>query len=419
MERAELSERLGAGRLRSPGRGTVVCEADPVRFQSVFADAVAAGGPVFLADPAWRESERREFAALIASHPAGTTDPEEDRGWLCLPTGGSSGRIKLARHDGYTVAAAVGGFARYFGCQSVSAAGFLPLHHVSGLMAWLRAVMTGGRFRIARWEDVVAGQRPDPPSGDAFVSVVPTQLQRLLLQPEAVAWLRSFRTVFVGGGPVWPDLLDSAARGKLPLALSYGMTETAAMVTALPPEEFALGLRSAGQALPHARVTCDADGTIAVSGESLFRGYFPAFRTGAAEWKTADTGSIDSRGHLHVLGRRDAVIMTGGEKVDPVTVETVLRATGQFQDVVVVGVPDPLWGQVVVACYPEGEPAPDWAQLRSRVEVELSGYRRPKRYVAVAEWPRNAQGKVNREILRQSVLRTSVADSAGGEDRSA
>jgi len=414
MERAELSERLGAGPLRSSGRGTVVCEADPVQFQSAFGDAVAAGGPVFLADPAWRESERREFAALLASRPERATDGDDDRGWLCIPTGGSSGSIKLARHDGHTVAAAVGGFARHFGCQSISAVGFLPLHHVSGLMAWLRAVLTGGRYETARWEDVVAGQRAAPPSSDAFVSVVPTQLQRLLLQPEAVAWLRSFRTVFVGGGPVWPDLLHAADKAKLPLALSYGMTETAAMVTALRPEEFALGLRSAGQALPHARVSCDPDGTIVVAGESLFRGYFPAFRTDGAEWRTADTGSIDARGHLHVLGRRDAVIITGGEKVDPVAVESVLRATGQFQDVVVVGVSDSVWGQVVVACYPAGDPAPDWAQVRSMVEAELSGYRRPKRYVALGDWPRNAQGKVNREILRESVIRTFAEKSGNG-----
>jgi len=418
MERAELSDRLGAGPLRRPGCGTVVCEADPARFQGAFADAVAAGGPVFLADPAWRESERREFAALIASPAAGVTDPDADRGWLCIPTGGSSGRIKLARHDGYTVAAAVGGFARHFGCQSVSAAGFLPLHHVSGLMAWLRTVMTGGRFRIARWDDVFAGRRPEPPSADAFVSVVPTQLQRLLLQPEAVAWLRSFRAVFVGGGPVWPDLLNTATDARVPLALSYGMTETAAMVTALRPEEFARGLRGVGQTLPHARVTCDEDGTITVAGDSLFRGYFPAFRTDGSEWRTADTGLIDGRGHLHVLGRRDAVIITGGEKVDPVAVESVLRATGQFPDVAVIGVPDPVWGQVVVACYPECEPAPDWAQVQSSVEAELSGYRRPKRYVPLANWPRNAQGKVNREMLRQAILQSTADNSAGGDNRS-
>ena len=66
-----------------------------------------------------------------------------------------------------------------------------------------------------------------------MLSLVPTQLQRLLALPAAVAWLRGFRVIFVGGGPVWPELSDAAARAELPVSLSYGLTETAAMVTAL------------------------------------------------------------------------------------------------------------------------------------------------------------------------------------------
>jgi o-succinylbenzoate---CoA ligase len=101
-----------------------------------------------------------------------------------------------------------------------------------------------------------------------------------------------------------------------------------------------------------------------------------------------------------VVGRRDALIISGGEKVDPAEVETALRESGFFTDVAVLGLPDPQWGQIVVACYPaggfSGEVMP-WLPY-------LAAYKRPKRYVAVANWPRNEQGKVSRAVLRERVL---------------
>jgi O-succinylbenzoic acid--CoA ligase len=115
---------------------------------------------------------------------------------------------------------------------------------------------------------------------------------------------------------------------------------------------------------------------------------------------TEDLGRIDERGHLHVLGRRDAVIITGGKKVQPLEVEAALRASGEFDDVAVLGLPDGEWGEAVVACYPSGARAPDLI----RAVGELATYQRPKRFVAIAaaDWPRNTQGKVNRaELLRR------------------
>ena len=143
------------------------------------------------------------------------------------------------------------------------------------------------------------------------------------------------------------------------------MTETAAMVTALRPEEFLAGRRGCGSALPHARVELDADGVIQIAAESLFRGYYPHWREGGGPWPTEDLGRFDEHGSLHVLGRRDAVIITGGEKIEPGEVEAVLRATGQFADVAVIGVPDAEWGEAVVACYPAGTKEPDLGARRT------------------------------------------------------
>jgi O-succinylbenzoic acid--CoA ligase len=115
-------------------------------------------------------------------------------------------------------------------------------------------------------------------------------------------------------------------------------------------------------------------------------------------FETSDLGRIDARGHLEILGRRDAVIISGGEKIQPAEVEAALRATGEFSDVAVIGVPDAEWGQVVVACYPAKERAPDLRAIEEKM-IQVAGFKRPKRYVAISEWPRNLQGKLNRAAL--------------------
>lgn len=399
MERIELIRLLGAGPQAGGPRDAVVEDREPAAFIAKFTAAVTAGGAVFLADPAWGQAERAQFAALVARCAEAETS---DRGWLCIPTGGSSGTVKLARHDERTLAAAVNGFCAHFGVAKVNVVGLLPLHHVSGFMAWMRTVLTGGTYLPASWKAVESGERPALPAGggDWFLSLVPTQLQRLLGDREAEDWLRGFRAVFIGGGPAWPELIEAGLQARLPLAFSYGMTETAAMIAALRPEEFIAGGRGSGTVLPHAKVTLDADGRILIEGASLFRGYWPDLRAEGA-WPTEDLGRFDERGSLHVLGRRDALIITGGEKVDPAEVERVLRGTGQFTDVAVIGVPDARWGEAVVACYPAEFAPHDPASVERVLASHLAGFKHPKRYVALDRWPRNAQGKVNRGALRE------------------
>lgn len=354
-------------------------------------------GFAFLCDPQASAVEEAQVATLLSAAPRAEEGNTE--GWLCIRTGGSAGTVKFARHDEKTVGAAIDGFRRHFGLERVNAIGVLPLHHVSGLMAAARCAATGGRYVPWDWKRLEAGDLPALGEGDWTLSLVPTQLQRLLASERTTDWLRRLARVILGGGPVWPQLADAAAAARVRVSLSYGLTETAAMVTALRPEEFLAGARSSGTALPHARVTVDiADGGVRIAGESIHRGYWPEW-SGAREILTEDLGRIDARGHLHLLGRRDAIIITGGKKVQPADVEAALRASGEFADVAVIGVPDREWGEVVIACYPRGGRAPDV----DRAAAGLAAHQRPKRYVAIDAWPRNAQGKVNRARLRALV----------------
>lgn len=348
-----------------------------------------------MANPAWRPAERAELSRLMGPGKG------DNRGWLMIPSGGASGGLKFARHDGGTVAAAVGGFCAHFGMERVNSVCVLPLHHVSGFMAWMRSALTGGSFLPWSWKEAEGGRYP-PVAPQCCLSLVPTQLQRLIVSDAAVAWLRQFRIIFVGGGPAWEGLLEEAARLELPLSTSYGATETAAMVAALRPEEFLGGMRGCGSALPHARIDM-VDGVVRVAGESIFRGYYPGI-TQERRWTSGDLGSIGSDGSLVILGRSDDLIVTGGKKVSPSEVEAALRLSGEFEDIAVVGIPDPEWGQSVVACHPGGGSAPDAVRVKASLSG-LASFKHPKRYACISPWPRNAQGKINRAELMRLVAR--------------
>ena len=181
------------------------------------------------------------------------------------------------------------------------------------------------------------------------------------------------------------------------------MTESAAMAVALKPAEFLAGARSSGTVLPHASLDVDADGVIALGGGSLFCGYYPGWREEAV-FVTSDTGHLDNTGHLMVSGRRDAVIISGGEKVNPAEVEACLRGAAGFSDVVVVGLPDAEWGQVVVAAYP-ATIVPDWSSLGVAMGRLLAPAKRPKHFIPLDRWPVNSQGKVSRsEVARLAAV---------------
>ncbi len=369
--------------------------------------AMESGGYVFLRDSKWGAAEQAQFEGMIQ---AAAAPCAEGGGWLCIPTGGTGGVLRFARHDEQTLGAAVRGFVEHFGVRQVNVLDVLPAHHVSGLMARIRCAETGGKRVAWTWKQLEAGDWPElPTEGEGwYLSLVPTQLQRLLASASSVERLKKFRAVFLGGGPLWPELVDAAAVAGVPVSICYGMTETAAMVTAQRMEDFAAGDRGCGRAMAHARVEIvdevtgailpqGATGLVRIAGEAIFRGYWPE-ATEERALLTEDLGRLDAQGRLTILGRRDAVIITGGKKVHPAEVEAVLRASGAFDDVAVIGVPDLEWGQVVVACYPLRAEKLDTEKVEAALEG-LVAYKRPKYFLAISSWPRNAQGKIVRTAL--------------------
>lgn len=259
----------------------------------------------------------------------------------------------------------------------------LPLHHVAGLLVLLRGRSCDAPTMVHDGFDATAvAAALDDPAPPTLVALVPTMLHRLL---EAGVEIRRFRRILLGGAAADPALLSRAKRAGAAVVTSYGMTETCG------------GVVYDGVPLDGTAVALDPSGGILLAGPTMCSG----FRDGAPaprRWLvTADHGRWGADGRLEVLGRRDDVIVTGGENVHARAIEAALRGVPGVHDAAVVGVDDPEWGQRVEA-WIVGEAALD--RVAATVRRTLPPPAVPKRLHQVAELPRTALGKVARTQLR-------------------
>lgn len=260
----------------------------------------------------------------------------------------------------------------------------MPLHHVGGISILVRQAFTGGAVTmVAGFEasDVATAMR----GGVTMVSVVPTMLARLLEHGP----FSGLRAVIVGGGAVPPGLLERAADAGMPVLPSYGMTETFGQVATLRPDA---PLAYRAHLMPGVEIRIEHDRRIAVSGPQVSPGYLGEPDRPDPWFVTNDLGELDDEGAVRVLGRADTVLVTGGENVSPERVESVIREHPGVVDALVVGVPDPEWGQMLVCLY-EGH-ADDLAEW---VSSRLPGFMVPKRWIRVDSLPRTSIGKPDRE----------------------
>jgi o-succinylbenzoate---CoA ligase len=296
----------------------------------------------------------------------------------------------------------------------------LPLTHVGGLSILLRSVIYATtavvheRFQTAQVLQALRGERI------TLVSVVATTLARLL--DAGLEHPPHLRCALAGGGPIPAALLARAADAGVPVAQTYGLTETCSQVTTVPTAAIAAAprpvddlsrppkppggvdrrsevaaevlLQTAGPPLFCTRVRIAADGEIEVAGPSV-----AASVLDADGWlRTGDLGSLDSNGWLRVTGRKADTIISGGENVAPAEVEAVLEAHVDVLEAAVLGEPDPQWGEAVAAIVvARPGAAPTGEQLRAHCAARLSAFKVPKRFELRGDpLPRTASGKLLR-----------------------
>jgi O-succinylbenzoic acid--CoA ligase len=271
----------------------------------------------------------------------------------------------------------------------------LPASHIAGIQVLVRSLASG--------TDPVLAERADPQtvagSGCAHVSLVPTQLVRLLEDSEALA---GFSSVLLGGAAAPPGLVDAARAAGVRVMTTYGMTETCG------------GCVYDGVPLDGVQVRIGDDERIWIGGPVLFSGYRAGPQAPADRWfRTGDLGRLDPGGQLVVRGRADDVINTGGHKVVPGEVAAALQACPEVRDAAVVGLPDAEWGEMVVAVVVPDDPAdpPATELLRLRVRQRLPRYAAPGKVVLVDAIPMLASGKHDLTRLKRDLLRREQTEA--------
>jgi O-succinylbenzoic acid--CoA ligase len=210
----------------------------------------------------------------------------------------------------------------------------------------------------------------------------------------------------LGGAAADLALLETGRARGWKLLTTYGMTETCSQIATQLPEELdqtPLERVTSLPLLPGFEVRIVDDG-IQVRSQTLLTTYQPLGahpdpRTADGWLVTQDLGRIDSRGRLEVLGRRDDLIVSGGEKVMPVEVERVIASCTGVRSACVFGLADGVWGQLVAAAIVLEGQLLNLAELRAAILTRLSSHQRPRRLAILDELPLTAAGKVDRRAL--------------------
>lgn len=370
------------------------------------------------------------YETLIENSPGTAPSVEVDDhelAWL-IYTSGTTGRPKgaMLSHRNLLTAVANAGFAAVPATDSVALFPW-PLCHVAGYSI-LISHLTGATLVLLRSYDPDGFLHAIESHGVTTTSLAPTMLNMILDHPEFHRYdLSSLRNISYGAAAMPAEVLRRAM-AELPdvdFGTGFGMTELAGNVMSFGSEGHRLAargdlpvdvLRSVGRELPLSAVRVVNDGMedvavgevgeLVIRGDQVMQGYWnnetatqEAFAGG---WfHSGDLARWDEAGYLYIVDRKKDMILTGGENVYSREVEEVLYLHPGVAEAAVIGVPDPVWGENVVACIQNraGFTLTE-ADIIDHCRNYLAGYKKPKRVVFVDELPRNAAGKILKRELR-------------------
>ncbi|GAB2662813.1 fatty acid--CoA ligase [Gordonia jinhuaensis] len=323
------------------------------------------------------------------------------------------------------------------------ALGAMPMFHIAGTGWFCSCVSAGIPLVLLRRFDAQAAAELIETWRVSHIFLVPSTIQLLLDHLESADQerdLSSLRLLAYGSAPITPTLLTRAmTRLRCDFLQRYGMTETAGSVTALRAEDHhpngagSALLRSVGTPLPGVELAIGdistgeflgpgQTGEILTRSRTNARSYWKrpeataALYTAEGYLRTGDAGHIDENGYLFVTDRIKDMIISGGENIYPVEIESVLAEHPSVAEVAVVGVPHEVWGEEVVAVVRAAPTGPqiDIDELIDHVAARLGSFKKPRRVFVVDELPRGATGKLLKRSLRQQFSRPPEVVSVSG-----
>ena len=332
------------------------------------------------------------------SNPALEAVPENVA--VVVATSGTTGRAKEVGLSASALFASARASNDYLGAASGDTWSLLlPLTHIAGVNVLVRSLELGREpidLRNSSVNNNGNNNLEGIPSAD-FTAIVPTQLHRAVNESGfLLRHLQSAHRVLVGGAALAPELRKSAHDAQIRLTSTYGMTETSGgcIYDGIPLAGIELQLR---------------EGRIAIRGEALASYYLPAKPgeeltsiTDEDGWYlTNDLGHFDD-GRLVITGRIDDVIISGGEKISLRAVEEFLSSHIDGE-VVAFTHPDAEWGERLAIATTATIEVADWQELQAKIRTSLGRHAIPQDIYRIAEIPKSALGKVDRERVLRTV----------------
>jgi 2-furoate---CoA ligase len=345
-------------------------------------------------------------------HP-GAFDVDEGQTSLILYTSGTTGRPKgVPRSHRADRAGGVSQALQHGYLPGDRTLGVMPLYHTMGIHSLLAMHVVGGCFySLARWD---AAEALELIERERLTSLylAPTLFHDLVHHPDVgTRDLSSVRAVGYAGAPMTPSLVERCDAVFAPEVFvnHYGSTEVYTFSIG-PDQRRKPGC--AGRPALNARVKL-VDGEIYadLGGDESFAGYWnrpDADQRALCDgwYRTSDVGRIDEDGDLWVEGRVDDMVISGGENIHPLEVESVLARHPGVQEVAVAGLPDDRFGQRVTAWIVGSATA---EELDAHcLASELARFKRPREYRLVAELPKSASGKILRRLLTEATKEVEV-----------
>jgi O-succinylbenzoic acid--CoA ligase len=323
---------------------------------------------------------------------------------VCIETSGSSGERKIVPLTYGNVRASVHASRNRLGNDSRDRwLVCLPLNHVGGLTIVWRTFEAGGTALVVPFD---ASGATIERLGPTIASMVPTMVQRLLdNNPDALA---SIALVLVGGAALGRSVRDRCIRAGIHLVPTYGLTEAGSQVATAVQDESGVSIGRVGKPLDgmevaivgpdHEPVETDRSGLISIDGPAVFNGYLGE-ESRRGWFTTSDIGRLDAEGNLHVEGRADDVIVSGGENVSLGRVARTIGGIDGIDDVCVVGVDGGEWGTVGGAMVVSRRAL---ELFDTMVDEALEAHERPKRWLVRDTIPRLANGKHDIAAVREA-----------------
>jgi len=363
---------------------------------------------------------------LNSAEPDPEADPEDGSlNALILYTSGTTGRPKGATIDRMAFSARVMGNAMEMEIgQDEVLLQNLPLFHISSFLFCAYFFRGATCILLPRFDPAAALDLMQKEAVTA-TNGVPTLIAMLLEAPNIDAYDPvHLKLITYGGSPIEPSLLKNAlARFRCGFQQHYGMTEAGSTCILKardhdPGDINALtsaGCDAAGYELriigeDGEQLPAGEPGEIILRGPGLMSGYWGLPEKTAESlvdgwFHTGDVGYRDERNFLHVIDRRNDMIISGGENIYPREIEAALGDHPAMPDTAIIGLPDPKWGEIVSCVLRDDAPAEE--ELEAWLRGRIAGYKIPRRWFRVAELPRNATGKVLKVQLRKQFTETN------------